>query len=289
MPQATDAAITQALQAHVAINPAPGVSAAGKLVVFFPGTQAQPDGYLLILRAAAAKGYHAIGLNYVNGAAVGQLCATDTDTDCHGKVRLEVITGQDASPLVAVGTADAIINRLAKLLVYLNATYPKEGWGQFLDAQQTPVWAQLNVAGHSQGGGHAGVLAKMYSLNRAAYFSSPADWRNAVNAPASWMSRASNTPPSRQYGFSHLRDPLVPWANVVPIWRALQLDTLGAPVSVDGTASPFGGTHQLSTDATPGSGLSTAAHGATVYDISVPKNPDGSPVFAPVWSYLLFP
>jgi hypothetical protein len=287
-PLSTDPTLTQALQPHVAINPAPSVGASGQLVVFLPGTQAQPEHYLLILRAAAAKGYHAIGLNHVNAAAVGQMCAHDPAPDCHGQVRDEVITGQDRSPLVSVGASDSIVNRLAKLLAFLHTTYPTEGWGQFLDAQRTPVWAKLNVAGHSQGGGHAGVMAKMFSLNRVAYFSSPADWRSALQQPAFWLSRASATPASRQYAFSHLQDSLVPWANLVSIWSALQLDAFGPAVSVDGRAS-YGGSHQLSTNATPGSGLPTAAHGAPVFDASVPKNPDGSPVYAPVWSYLLFP
>jgi hypothetical protein len=288
-PQSTDATLTQALEPHVAINPAASVAAAGKLVVFLPGTQAVPANYRLILQAAAAKGYHAIGLTYVNGAAVGQLCASSSDTDCHGKVRREVITGQDLSPLVNVGPADSILNRLGKLLVHLKTQYPNEAWGQYLDANQSPVWARLNLSGHSQGGGHAGVLAKLYSVNRVAYFSSPADWDDVRNAPAAWMSGPSLTEASRQYGFSHLRDPLVAYAHIVPIWRSLQLDGFGAAVSVDTTPNPYAASHQLNTDATPGSTQPTAAHGATVFDVSVPKNPDGSPVFAPVWSYMLFP
>ncbi len=289
LPQSTDPGITQALQAHVAINPSPSVAATGKLVVFLPGTQATPDGYRLILRDAAARGYHAAGVNYVNGVAVGQLCATEPDRDCHGKVRQEVITGQDTSALVSVGPVDSIVNRLAKLLIALNQQYPSEGWGQYLNTQLMPDWSKINLAGHSQGGGHAGLMARMYNLNRAAYFSSPADWRNFANQPATWMSMPSITPVSRQYGFTHLSDPLVPYSNIVPIWQALQLDTLGPAASVDGSASPWGGSHQLTTNATPGSNLPTAAHGATVFDVSVPRSADGSPSFRSVWSAMLYP
>jgi pimeloyl-ACP methyl ester carboxylesterase len=230
-----------------------------------------------------------VGINYVNGVAVGQLCATEPDRDCHGKVRQEVITGQDTSALVSVGPVDSIVNRLAKLLIALNQQYPSEGWDQYLNNQLLPDWSKINLAGHSQGGGHAGLMARMYNLNRAAYFSSPADWRNFANQPATWMSMPSITPVSRQYGFTHLSDPLVPYSNIVPIWQALQLDTLGPVASVDGSASPWGGSHQLTTNATPGSNLPTAAHGATVFDVSVPRSADGSPSFRSVWSAMLYP
>ena len=52
--------------------------------------------------------------------------------ECQWKVRREIITGVDTSPLVDVNAANSIVNRLEKLLSYLGAYYPKEGWGQYL-------------------------------------------------------------------------------------------------------------------------------------------------------------
>ncbi len=62
------------------------------------------------------------------------LCAANADRDCHEKVRRETLTGDDHSSLISVNRPNSIENRLIKLLQYLDANYPQEGWGSFLDA-----------------------------------------------------------------------------------------------------------------------------------------------------------
>ncbi len=290
-PAETDPAINLALDAHYAINPSPTVTPAGKLFIFFPGTGAVAQNYRLILRAGAARGYHAIGITYPNEDAISTLCDNNVDIDCHGKARQEVITGENLSTRVDVNPTNSIVNRIARLLNYLNTQYPGEAWGQFLNAGQ-PIWSKITVAGHSQGGGHAAMMTKLYGLDRAIYFSSPGDWRNAADVPATWMTaRANVTPPSRQYGFAHLRDPLISYTTrIVPIWQALGLATFGVAVSVDGNQPPYNGTRQLFTNADPTAFPSLSpTHNATVVDVSTPKATDGSPLFSLVWDYLAFP
>jgi hypothetical protein len=53
-------------------------------------------------------------------------------------VRLEILDGTDRTPLVDVDRANSIENRLIKLLQYLDANRPGEGWGGFLDAAGQP-------------------------------------------------------------------------------------------------------------------------------------------------------
>jgi cyclophilin family peptidyl-prolyl cis-trans isomerase len=290
-PVTTDASINLALESHIAINPEPNVTAARKLFVFLPGTGGIPQYYREILRVGAARGYHAIGLNYPNDEAIGNLCGGDSDVDCHGKAREEVITGQALSDKVDVNTANSIVNRLAKLISYLDRQYPNEGWAQFLNAGQ-PQWSRITMSGHSQGAGHAGLMAKLYTLDRAVYFSSPADWRNTADVPATWITARPNlTPASRQYGFTHLRDNVVPYVSrIVPIWQALGLAAFGPAVSVDSLTGPLGGTRQLTTNVEPVStSTSNPFHGAPIVDTATPRATDGSPLFTPVWAYLAFP
>lgn len=291
-PEATDPAITTDLEVHIAINPSPSVTAKQKLVVMLPGTGAVPSQYRLILRSGAARGYHTVGLNYPNGQAVGTECLIDNDDDCHGKLRRETIQGTDVSPHINVNVGNSLTNRLRKLISYLHTLAPDEGWNRFL-VNGEPDWSRITVAGHSQGGGHAGYLTKLVSLDRAVYFSSPADWRIDVDQPALWMTAmAPVTPASRQYGFEHVDDNLVPYATATANWRALGLDAFGGVASVDGAASPYGGSHQLSTNATPNSGTGVVispTHGATVADESTPRTGTGTPLFDPVWAYLCFP
>ena len=67
-----------------------------------------------ILQNAAAGGYHALGLAYVNDEAVNELCPVGGPPECHSDVRVEIITGDDRSELVEVTPADSIDNRLIK-------------------------------------------------------------------------------------------------------------------------------------------------------------------------------
>lgn len=286
LPSTTDPAIHLDNDPHVAINPSPDATPRNKLFVFLPGTGAVPTNQQLILGTAATRGYHAIGLCYPNPTAVGVLCADDVDPECFWSVRREIIIGLDTSPLVAIGPADAIVNRLEKLLQYLHTQYPSEGWGQYL-ANGRIDWSRVTLAGHSQGGGHAAVLAKLVSLDRAVYFSSPADWRQVADVPATWLSRTNVTPASRQYAFIHEQDQLVPVAHALANWSVLGLDAFGAATRIDSGTAPYGGSHRLTTLATPL--LAGSYHGSTVVDAATPRTSGGAPLFEPVWVYLAFP
>lgn len=286
VPSVTDPAIDVNNDAHVAVNPSASVTARGRLLVFLPGTGAVPTMQQLILGTAAARGYHAIGLSYPNPTAVGVLCADDVDPECFWDVRREIITGINTSARVQITPANAIINRLEKLLQYLQRQYPTEGWGGFL-ANGAVDWSRVTLAGHSQGGGHVGVLAKLVSLDRAVYFSSPADWRQQRDVPATWLSRPNVTPASRQYAFIHEQDQLVPVAQARANWAALGLDGFGAVTNIDATSAPFGSSHQLTTRAAPL--LAGSYHGATVVDAATPRATGGVPLFEAAWIYLALP
>lgn len=290
-PAATDAAINTGLENHIAINPGPDITTRNRLFVFLPATAATPFFYRSILRTGALRGYHAIGLNYPNQISVGELCTLSDDVDCHGKVRKEIITGMDFSALGNMLPANAIVNRLQKMLVYLHANYPNEGWGHYLSDGQVN-WAKVNLAGHSQGGGHVGMMSKMFALNRASYFSSPGDWRYSASPPinevARWTALPDVTDPSRQFGFSHIQDELS--TLTANVWDIFGLNSYGPLTSVDGLSPPFGGSHTLTSNATPNTmTVQGNGHNATVMDLATPRNAAGAALYQPVWIYLCFP
>lgn len=287
-PSTVDPAADQATEVHFSINPSPSVTAVNKLFVFLPGTQGVPDLYKLIVREGSAKGYHAIGLNYVNDIAVGRVCSASLDADCFWKVRREVIDGADRTDLVSVNPSNSIITRLEKYIAYLDTNFADEGWGQYLKGDGTVDWSKVVMGGHSQGGGHAGVMAKLYKFTRACYFASPPDWDGG---PADWVGKPNVTPPSAQFGFAGLSDDKVPYNELSLIWQTLGLSAVGAAVSVDSNASPYSGSHMLTTNAQPdlsSSDPGTPLHGLTVRDAFTPKNSSGKPTFIPVWDYLCF-
>jgi hypothetical protein len=230
---------------------------------------------------------------------MGSLCQFSADPDCYWTARNEVIfgNGTPVSGQSAVTRADSVVNRLNKLLKWLANNQSAEGWGQFLRVDGTVDWSKVVLAGHSQGGGHVGVLAKTVSLSRAVYFSAPEDWNELANLPAGWIAARPNvTAATLQFGFGSDLDTLVPNAHAFVHWDGLGLPRPSAgPVLVDGAAAPFFNSHQLRTSLSfnPASTAPTSAlrfHGVTVVDTSTPIDAKGRPLFDinGVWKYLCF-
>jgi len=263
-----------------------GVGAKNRLFLFFGATDAPPKNYQLIGTAAADAGFHSLGLAYPNGPQPvnsAALCGGSTDPDCTGKIREEVLSGSDASPLISVGVADSVQNRLVKALTYLDQQYPADGWGQYLD-RGAVRWDLVRVSGLSQGGGLAGYIAKKFAVDRACFFSSPADWDTVGGQPAAWILRAGGaTPASRIFGFNDQIDPVVFYPRILETWTAFGLDAFGAPVDVD-TTTNYGGSHELNT----AQGTVVSAHTSTAADSTTPLDGTGAPAYLPVWKYACF-
>lgn len=285
LPSTVDPAVAaDATEFHLIIPPAPGSTAQHKLFVFLPGTFGVPSQYELIVKAGASRGFHTIGLDYPNSVAVGAVCQTSTDVNCFWDVRRAIITGAAVSPDITVSVPNSIVTRLTKAIAHLNGAYPTEGWGEYLVGGSLD-WSKVVVGGHSQGGGHAGVMTKLYPMSRACYFSSPPDYSGG---PADWMTKPNLTSALLQFGFAGLSDPSVPYNELSANFTALGL--AGPAVSVDSNPPPYGGSHVLTTDhaPNPSSETGTPLHGLTVRDAFTPRDSSGQPLFAAAWNYLCF-
>lgn len=284
-PSAADPGITLFNQPHLAYRHL-AVAPRNRLFLFLPGTGAIPAHYRQVLRCAADHGFHALGLSYVNSPSVAELSAGQTP-DTQGKVRMEIIDGTDRTPLVSVDRTNSLESRLITALQHLHSLAPTEGWSQYLAPGPSVRWERLMVSGHSQGGGHAAIISREHLCSRVIAFNS-SDWSDAANRPADWMFAASATPPERVYGVGHLRDPLVPAAQIRQGWIALGIAALGAEQAPESGAFPFGFTHQFMTNIEPQeSGASTYFHGASVADARTPLDQHGLPRVRPFWSHLL--
>lgn len=284
-PAMTDAAITTYPDSHyVYLNRT--VTPIKKLLVFLPGASAKPSFYKLFVETAGDMGYHAVGLMYPNpaGAYNTGACASSTDADCFGKLRQETLDGTDQTPIIDVTPANSILNRLTKLLTYLARTYPDDAWGQYLDAAGKPVWANIVMAGHSQGAGHAGFMTKKYPLARAILLANK-DF-TGLNQPAAWYSVPNVTGSNANvYGFTHSQDE---FADQQAVWKVLTLEAYGAVLNADNTTA-YSGSHTLTSNkalaSMPNSTL--GFHSLVAVDRFTPRNADNSPAFAAVWTYLL--
>ena len=279
-PSATSSAVLNSFGSHVAN--VPNEARVNRLFVHLSGSYGRPTNSLLVLREAATQGLHAIGLAYPNVPTVDSLCTDSSDAACYEKVRLEIIDGTDRTSLVSVDRSNSVENRLVLALNYLQAQFPAEGWGQYL-VGGAPKWDSVVISGHSQGGGHAALMARDRLMARVCMFASPKDYSSFFKAPAVWQSAAHVTPTNRYYGFNHLQDSQ---AVTLRNWRALGLSSLGAPVSVDSSAPPYAGSHQLTTSAAPAS--ASEYHGSVVVDRHTPLRADGQALFKPVWIQMCF-
>lgn len=286
-PSATGSGIADSFGEHyVAINPA--VSPNGQLFVFFPGSTAIPNNYRLIVQAAANNGFSAVGLAYPNASLVTQECSGNADPDCTRQLREEVLTGNNVSAEIAVTPANAIRNRLVAALRQLDQQQPQEGWGRFVDGSGNLQWPLIRVGGHSGGGGAAVYISKQSQVDRACFFASPADSTNNPQRAAPWVGVSGATSNTRLYGFTHVQDAIVPYTLVQQQWTALQLGSLGAIVSVDGAAPPYGGSHTLTTSAPRPNVLTSSFHNITIVDVATPTDTNNLPSYRRAWQYLCF-
>jgi hypothetical protein len=258
-----------------------GVPQKNILVVHLPGSFGEPKRATLFGRHAADLGFHSIGLMYPNIPTIGSICSNSTQINCFEEVRREIIEGVDYSTEISIEGPESILSRTKKILIYLEANYPNENWGQFLDTNENIAYNKVIFSGHSQGGGHAALLAKYYPLKRAVCFSAPKDWRNTIDSPPIWLSTGTwQTSSATIYGFNHENDEHL---QQLVIWQNLGLNNWGNPMNIDITATPYNHTRQLTT--TYNVPLSDA-HACTIQDNKTPKV-SNIPVFLPVWTYML--
>lgn len=203
-PQQTDSAIEKVESPDLALYD-PQATSNHRLFVFLPGTKAKTKSSLPIDTAFTQWGYHAIALDYENGVLT-VACAHSTDSACFDHYREAIITGAPVSEKISVDSDNSILNRLAKLLVYLAKKDPAGGWGEFVNNGQ-PAWSHIVIAGHSQGSGHAAYIGKLFSVERVLIFSGPQDYLDDLGRPAPWQFRKSATPPTRFFAFLNENDP----------------------------------------------------------------------------------
>jgi dienelactone hydrolase len=282
-PKETDASIDECLQDNlVCIDPA--VAPKNRLFVYLPGTRAMPDRYTMLTQEAARGGLHAISLRYVNNFAVNfEVCPYMNDVNCYENVRKEIIYAEDALESLEITRANSVVNRLVKLLLYLDEKHPGEGWRQYVSAEGEPEWSSIVISGHSQGAGHATMIARDNRVARLIVFA----WADvAAGGLAPWIAPPFATPPEDCYAFEHVKDRGVRVRRVM--WNVLGMSAFGPEVNVDTAEPRYRHSHTLSTNCEPVKDKDYAGpHNSVAVDDFTPLANDGTSVMLPVWKYLL--
>lgn len=280
-PRDTDPAIHLFDQAHRVFLDA-AAKPRGQLLLFLPGTGATTHDQEEFGRTAAGLGYHVVYLMYPNDVPAA-VCQDDEDEGCFEKFRREIIAGGDLDPRVAVDRANSIENRFLRLLRWLAANRAEEGWQNFL-AEDGVVWSNIVLAGHSQGGGHAQLMAKDHAVARVVVLGSPKDYDRRHGRPAAWYGGGA-TPARRMFAFVHEQDTqAVSYSEQMENLRA---SGLTAVADSDQLAPPYDHAQVLTTNQ-PGLPVNSAlAHLGLVFDFMLPRGPGGELIYQPVWTYML--
>lgn len=253
----------------------------GLLFLFLPGTGAAPLQYAELIEHAAQRGYHAVGLTYKSVPGVNYITVLRTDPELPELMRRERLFGEALTDEIEVSRADSVVNRAEKLLAYLAAAHPGEGWDRYLLPGGGLAWNRVVASGQSQGAGHAAFLSKRVRLAGASMFAGPGDFVRDFGA-APWLTGPAQTPPGRLTAFTHVRDDTA--AGFFSNQRLLGMEAFGPLQNIDGLpAEDVASTMLTSTLVIPG----TNYHNCVAADEFLPRDDAGSNLYAPVWDAML--
>src|SRR4030095_7932141 len=129
--------------------------------------------------AALESGNHVLAVAYRSDVAIAQMCDSSRP-DCYGASRRTLLTGVFApcgdSSLANIREDEGIIPRIDQALRTLVASRPQAGWDAFIAGATGATtadhtgWQRIIASGHSQGGGHAAYLGKLFPLIRVVQF-----------------------------------------------------------------------------------------------------------------------
>jgi hypothetical protein len=284
LPSATNSAISSFNSEHfVSLDTRTTIK--NKLFIFLPGTSGSPNFYKLIVKKAAALGYHSIGLMYPNNSDLYSASATSNDLTQFGKCRQEIFDGTEQTSGVTVDLNNCIKNRLHKLIIYLQQQNPEQNWQQYI-LNNDIDWSKCVVAGHSQGGGHALFIAKKMPVSKAISFAS-IDWNSTLSRSADWVLQTGVTPVSKLYSFNSINDEIFNYNNVKT--QLADMSFIGPATSIDISSPIYNNSHTLITNATPALLVLVPNHNLTILDQYIPKSSDGSVsiTISNAWEYLL--
>lgn len=277
LPGDTDPGIKTFNEPHFAWVP-DEKSARHQLLVFLPGTGGRLGGRSAFIEMAVSLGYHAVFVMYPNSVASQDYCTNLPDPDVYLRFRRSIVQGGEISPEWRIERSESIENRLHKLLHYLHARHPEQGWGGYLDQAGEIAWPKLAVSGHSQGGGHSYIIGKYHEVARMISLGAPKDYSRYFNRPPKVFDADSRTPLTRFFAFNHVGD------SVSQSNYADQLETFK---QMGFRESDFADADTTAPDFHHARLLFTSTPLPTAMDCHCASVRESLPVCPPAWRYML--
>jgi hypothetical protein len=177
------------------------------------------------LQIVAHAGYHAVLVSSATDSALADACE-GVEQGCATPFLEEVHLGIDSSPLIEIGPADGIENRLKVLLEHLVAVHPDQGWDAYVQGGAV-AWDRVIVGGWSKSALHAVYVSAQAPVAGLVLLSSP-------NEPIGYPVQ---TPECRRFALYHDREPEVPVDEFESGFRSIGMD--GATQVLDDLAYPW--------------------------------------------------
>ena len=266
----------------------PTVPRRNLLLVVLPGSGEVCPGPDPFIDTAQKLGFDELCVNYSNLSSQQEICLGDPD--CFGNIsqaKLDAtgpcsmpgqahcgIDPKTGQPFYLSNPADAITQRISMMLQYLNAHgYNKNGttWGNYLSGT-TPLWQNILLGGHSQGGAMSTFTAYKQVIARAINLSGPpqATRVNGVEVGASYFTSPKATDIRSIYGLVSVADLYYQQGAYSAVWQLLGFTEANNDAEVMlNTSTPIGlncntgiPSHNFSTSAPSGP---AGGHNTTLY------------------------
>ena len=127
-----------------------------------------------LFTSALESGNHVLAVAYRSDVALVAMCGNRPD--CYGPSRRTLVTGVFApgadTSVADIREDEGIVARIDQALRTLAAARPQAGWDAFVGTATASApadriaWPRIIASGHSQGGGHAAYLGKLFPLFR---------------------------------------------------------------------------------------------------------------------------
>jgi hypothetical protein len=225
------------------------------------------------------------GLHYIQVAYArewfSKLNTEPLDDSQHlGNIRLEALTGVDASKVIDIPVPDSMKERAYQLVKALAKSNPQGHWDFFLTKDGKALdWEKVIVSGASHGATSSARFGIAQKCARIVMFCGPRDQLD------DWQALPSATPSNRFFGYSHVLDGGWSGDHYPRSWLLMGLNKFGPIVNTDEAKYPFGNSRRLITKYDV-KGDANKAHGFVQVGKNPPKDAKGVPLQEDVWRYL---
>lgn len=212
----------------------------GQLLVHLVGTWGDPATAHGLAELACSLGFAAVVPMYKNTMDARSACGADSA--CYEGMRREVLYGGDSAPdPIQVDAANSFVHRLDTLLLRLAARERRFApWTALRERVMARDLSAVAVSGHSQGAGHALLLARDHEVARVILLGGPTDRLRSgspEHAAVDWVTTwavGSKTPAARLWGYAHSDDKIVVPAQLTANYDALGVGATSCPFSEAG-------------------------------------------------------